>query len=69
MINEAIARDLLSFRRPILILSDPFQLPPIEGAGYFNTKPDFVLTEVPPPGPREARSSRLATTIRKGGSP
>jgi exodeoxyribonuclease-5 len=66
MINEEIARDLLSFRTPILILSDPFQLPPINGAGFFTGKPDFVLTEVH----RQALESpilKLATDIRKGG--
>jgi exodeoxyribonuclease V len=66
MINREIARDLLSFRTPILILSDPFQLPPIDGASYFSAKPDFVLTEVH----RQALDNpvlALATTIRNGG--
>jgi exodeoxyribonuclease-5 len=66
MINEEIARDLLSFRRPILIFSDPFQLPPIKGASFFLAKPDFVLTEVH----RQALDNpvlALATTIRGGG--
>lgn len=67
MVDEAMARDLLSFGTPILALGDPAQLPPIKGAGYFTeAAPDAMLTEVH----RQAKDSpilRLATTVREGG--
>lgn len=47
MVNEELAKDLLSFEVPILVLGDPAQLPPIESEGYFiKGEPDFMLTEV-----------------------
>ena len=35
MVDAELARDLLSFGKPILVLGDPFQLPPVKGGGYF----------------------------------
>ena len=65
MVNEEMGIDLLSFGRPILVLGDPAQLPPVSGGGYFTSrKPDYVLTEVH----RQAAESpiiRLATAIRE----
>lgn len=47
MVNEDLAKDLLSFNRPILVLGDPGQLPPVSGTGYFvKGKPDVMLTEI-----------------------
>jgi ATP-dependent exoDNAse (exonuclease V) alpha subunit len=47
MVGEALGRDLLAFKKPILVLGDPYQLPPPNGAGYFtNDKPDVLLAEV-----------------------
>jgi exodeoxyribonuclease-5 len=47
MVDEKIAEDLLSFGVKILVLGDPFQLPPIKGQGYFTTgHPDFLLDEI-----------------------
>lgn len=47
MVNERMARDLESFGIPILVLGDPGQLPPIEGAGYYTDgDPDCVLTKI-----------------------
>jgi exodeoxyribonuclease-5 len=47
MVDEKLGRDLLSFRRPILVLGDPMQLPPVQGAGFFTKDvPDVLLTEV-----------------------
>ena len=69
MVDKKLGEDLLSFDRPILVLGDPAQLPPIEGAGYFiNAKPDVLLTEVH----RQAKASpiiALATDIREGRTP
>lgn len=66
MVNEEIGQDLLSFGKPILVLGDPAQLPPVSGGGYFTSRdPDYMLTEVH----RQAAESpivRLATAIREG---
>lgn len=66
MVGEQIAKDLLSFRRPILVLGDPAQLPPVRDCGYFtNQPPDTMLTEVH----RHALESpiyRMATIVREG---
>jgi len=46
MVSKTEAEDLLSFGHPILVLGDDNQLPPIEGRGYFNGKPDFRLETI-----------------------
>lgn len=47
MVSEDLARDLLSFEKPILVLGDPGQLPPIRGEGFFiNAEPDVFLSEI-----------------------
>jgi exodeoxyribonuclease-5 len=66
MVGEDMARDLMSFRKPILVLGDPGQLPPIKGEGAFTKdEPDIMLTEIH----RQAEESaiiRLATMARQG---
>jgi exodeoxyribonuclease V len=66
MVGEDMARDLLSFGKPILVLGDPGQLPPIKGEGAFTRDPpDVMLTEIH----RQAEESaiiRLATMARQG---
>lgn len=66
MVDEDLAKDLLSFRKPILVLGDPGQLPPVSGTGYFTAgKPDYMLTEIH----RQAKDSPiiyLATQVRMG---
>lgn len=66
MVNEAMATDLMSFGRPIVVLGDPGQLPPIKGEGAFTqATPDVMLTEIH----RQALDSqilRLATMAREG---
>jgi exodeoxyribonuclease V len=66
MVGEEMARDLLSFKKPILVLGDPGQLPPIKGEGAFTRDaPDVMLTEIH----RQAGESaiiRLATMARQG---
>lgn len=68
MVDEKLGGDLLSFGRPVLVIGDPAQLPPVRGAGFFtNVDPDVMLTEVH----RQARESgiiRLATDVREGRS-
>jgi exodeoxyribonuclease-5 len=67
MVDAQMGHDLLGFGKPVLVLGDPFQLPPIDSGGYFtNAKPDVLLTEVH----RQARDNpiiAMATTVREGG--
>ena len=47
MVGEEMANDLLAFGKPILVLGDPGQLPPIHGEGAFtNVAPDVMLDEI-----------------------
>jgi exodeoxyribonuclease-5 len=66
MVGEEMARDLMSFKKPILVVGDPGQLPPIKGEGAFTKDdPDIMLTEIH----RQAAESaiiRLATMARQG---
>lgn len=66
MVDEDLARDLMSFRKPILVLGDPAQLPPVKGAGYFtNAEPDVMLTEIH----RQSKDNPiiyLANEVRQG---
>jgi exodeoxyribonuclease V len=66
MVGPEMAADLLSFGKPILVLGDPGQLPPIRGEGAFTQQtPDVMLTEIH----RQAGESaiiRLATMARQG---
>jgi exodeoxyribonuclease-5 len=66
MVDAELGRDLMSFGVPLLVLGDPAQLPPIQGAGFFtNAEPDVALTEVH----RQARNDpivRLSMEVREG---
>lgn len=66
MVGEELARDLMSFGKKILVLGDPFQLPPVKSEGFFTaTEPDVMLTEVH----RQAAENpilRLSMEIRQG---
>jgi len=68
MVDAELARDLMSFEVPLLVLGDPAQLPPIQGGGFFtDARPDAMLTEVH----RQARDNpivRLSMDIRAGKS-
>jgi hypothetical protein len=65
MVGDEMARDLLAFGKPILVLGDPGQLPPIKGDGAFTrAAPDVMLTEIH----RQAGESaiiRLAAMARR----
>ena len=67
MVDEALGRDLLSFGTKVLVLGDPFQLPPVQGAGFFTSdEPDIMLTEIH----RQAADNpiiRMSMEIREGG--
>lgn len=66
MVGEELARDLLTFKKRILVLGDPAQLPPVRDEGFFiNAAPDVMLTEVH----RQARDNpiiRISMEIREG---
>jgi exodeoxyribonuclease-5 len=66
MVDAELARDLMSFKVPLLVLGDPAQLPPIQGGGFFtDAQPDAMLTEVH----RQAQDNpivRLSMDIRAG---
>jgi exodeoxyribonuclease-5 len=68
MVGDEMAADVLSFEKPVLVLGDPGQLPPIKGSGAFTegVEPDVMLTEIH----RQAQESaiiRLATMAREFG--
>ena len=46
MVDEKVAKDLLSFDIPIIALGDLNQLPPVIGKPFFLRHPDSILTEV-----------------------
>lgn len=48
MVNKDMMTDLLKFGCKVLVLGDPFQLPPVEGDAYFHEgyEADFFLTEI-----------------------
>jgi exodeoxyribonuclease-5 len=67
MVDEELGRDLLSFGKPVLVLGDPAQLPPVKGGGFFTeAEPDAMLTEVH----RQAKDDpiiHLSMLVREGG--
>jgi len=66
MVGADMARDLLAFGKPILVLGDPGQLPPIKGEGAFtDVAPDVMLTEIHRQA-GEIAIIRLATIARQG---
>lgn len=66
MVDDDLTKDLLSFGVKILVLGDPFQLPPVKGTGYFvNATPDVMLTDIR----RQAADNpiiRMSIDIREG---
>ena len=65
MLDKQIGEDLLSFNKPILVLGDPAQLPPIKGHGFFDGNPDIQLTDIH----RQAADNpiiHMATKVRNG---
>lgn len=67
MVDAELGRDLLSFCKPILVLGDPAQLPPVKGGGFFTeAEPDVMLTQIH----RQAEDNpiiRLSQIVRDGG--
>ena len=46
MVNDEIAKEILSFGIPVIFLGDMNQLPPVFGRSTIMTNPDFVLTQI-----------------------
>lgn len=67
MVDADLGRDLLSFGKPVLVLGDPAQLPPVRGGGFFTEgEPDVMLTEVH----RQAADNpiiKMSMLVREGG--
>ncbi|HEX3495958.1 MAG TPA: AAA family ATPase [Methylocella sp.] len=67
MVDQELGRDLLSFGKPVLVLGDPAQLPPVKGGGFFTDgPPDAMLTEVH----RQAVDNpiiKMSMLVREGG--
>ncbi len=67
MVDAELGRDLMSFGKPILVLGDPAQLPPVKGGGFFTeAAPDIMLSEIH----RQAKDDpiiRLSAEVRAGG--
>lgn len=66
MVDNPIGMDLTSYKKKILVLGDPMQLPPIRGEGFFTRDPaSFMLTDIH----RQALDNPIiymATEIREG---
>jgi len=69
MVGEELGEDIMRLiwqGTKILVLGDPYQLPPVESGGFFTgSRPDFFLSEVH----RQAKDSpiiTLATKVREG---
>jgi exodeoxyribonuclease-5 len=66
MVDAELGQDLLSFGKPILVLGDPAQLPPIKGGGFFTqAEPDVMLTEIH----RQAKDDpiiKMSAEVRRG---
>lgn len=66
MVGPDIGADLLSYGVKVLVLGDPFQLPPISGEGFFTAQePDVMLTDIH----RQAQDNpiiRISMDIRDG---
>lgn len=67
MVNEVIWRDLLSYRKPILVVGDHGQLPPVEGRFNLMESPALRLEHIV----RQAEGNPIITLskrVREGGS-
>jgi exodeoxyribonuclease-5 len=66
MVGPDLGGDVLSFGTKVLVLGDPFQLPPINGEGFFTgCAPDILLDEIH----RQAQDNpiiRMSMDIREG---
>lgn len=70
MVNEAIARDIEQISNKILLIGDPFQLPPVKAKwGWEDRTPDVMLTDVVRQSGDGAGITLAAEAIRLGRQP
>ena len=68
MVGGRLAKDLLSFGKPIIAVGDPFQLPPINDEGApFMEKPHALLTDIHRQAPGNP-ILKVAEAVREGRS-
>jgi len=72
MVNAEMAADLLSFGKPVIVLGDHGQLPPVNGEAAFSQhEPDAVLTQIHRQAPENpiiqiAHKARTGEVLRYG---
>lgn len=66
MVDGEVGSDLLSLGAKVLVLGDPFQLPPVEGSGFFTTERPDVQLECVHRQAAESPVIRLSMEVRKG---
>lgn len=70
MVNEFMARDLEKISKKLLLVGDPFQLPPVKAKwGWEGRNPDVMLTQVVRQSGDGAGITLAAEAIRKGLEP
>jgi exodeoxyribonuclease-5 len=68
MVNEAIGKDIMSFGIPVIMVGDPFQLPPVKAKPFWhNLKPQTVLTRIERQKGVGAGIPLAGEKLRKGG--
>lgn len=68
MVDNRVGQDLEYLTHKLLVLGDPNQLPPIEGAGYFSHNPDIFL-EQPHRFALDSPIYQLAEVVKSGKRP
>lgn len=66
MVGASLANDALQVFKRVLVLGDPFQLPPVSDVGYWTDDPDFTLTDIH----RQAADNpiiQMSMIVRNGG--
>jgi exodeoxyribonuclease-5 len=67
MVDKAMADDLLSFEKPLVVLGDPAQLPPVGGEGELTkVSPDVLLEDVLRHSGGRGGILDIATRVRQG---
>lgn len=69
MVNETIGKDIVSFGVPVVIVGDPFQLPPVKARPFWHDmKPQSVLTHIERQKGPGAGIPLAGEKLRRGGS-
>lgn len=68
MVNETIGKDIMSFGIPVIMVGDPFQLPPVKAKPFWHShKPQTVLTRIERQKGVGAGIPLAGEKLRKGG--